>query len=123
MLSDSSYVSESSDSDENPLFTPAIKDQPLEKPFIPTEEDEKQRGMLSYKTIDTIIKQREAFLKRQREEIQRVWGENYNPFPALDKIANRIALGQVRVVSDLLEKTCDSFIDSLVQSEFFPQEN
>jgi hypothetical protein len=79
-------------------------------------------GRLSFNSVDNIIRQREEFLKRQRGEICRVWGQDFDPFPILDKIAKKIVRRQVDEVSNLLEKTCDGFIDSIVRSEFYPEE-
>ena len=120
-VSDDSYISDYSD--EDPIFTPAAKDPVKfnqEKPFI-SDPNEEQR-FLSFQSVNSIIKQRDEFLKWQRNEIERVWGENFNPFPTLDKISTRIALNQVKEVSTLLEKTCDAFIDSIVHAEFYPGE-
>ena len=122
MLTDSSYVSDSSEEDIDISFSPKNKQNSrvvVEQPFIPNENVDDR--CLTFSAINSIIQQRDAFLKRQRSEIERVWGENFNPFPALDKISNRIALNQVKEVSNLLEKVCDNFIDSIVHSEFSPQ--
>ena len=121
MLSDSSYVSESSEEDIEMNFSPKNKQTNkvvVEQPFIPEEITDER--CLTFASINSILQQRDAFLKRQRSEIERVWGENFNPFPALDKISTRIALNQVKEVSTLLEKVCDNFIDSIVHSEFNP---
>ena len=121
MLSDSSYVSESSEEDIEMSFSPKNKQTNkvvVEQPFIPEEITDER--CLTFASINSILQQRDAFLKRQRSEIERVWGENFNPFPALDKISTRIALNQVKEVSTLLEKVCDNFIDSIVHSEFNP---
>ena len=121
MLSDSSYVSELSEEDIEMSFSPKNKQTDkvvVEQPFIPEEITDER--CLTFASINSILQQRDAFLKRQRSEIERVWGENFNPFPALDKISTRIALNQVKEVSTLLEKVCDNFIDSIVHSEFNP---
>lgn len=114
---------ESDDSDVDHIFTPSVRPLTKEEPKKEEKEEEIKEiyGVLSFQKMNNIIKQREAFLKWQQAENERIWGENFSPYSALDKIANRIALLQVHEVTNLLEKTCDDFIESLVHSEFFPE--
>jgi hypothetical protein len=78
---------------------------------------------LSHETIEHIIRQKSDYLAYRRERDERIWNDpDFHPGPLLDKISERIALGLIKEATDLLESTCDEFIDCLVQSEFFPDE-
>ncbi|EAY10606.1 hypothetical protein TVAG_282060 [Trichomonas vaginalis G3] len=119
---------ESDDSSNDPIFTPSVKQmtKPIDTPKSNKEnkpDNNEIYGVLSFQKMNNIIKQREEYLKWQQAENTRIWGENFSPYSSLDKIANRIALMQVKEVTDLLGKTCDDFIESLVHTEFFPENN
>ena len=78
---------------------------------------------LSHETIENIIRQKQEYLSFKREQDEVIWSDpDFRPGPLLDRIADRIALEMIKEATDFLEKTCDDFIDCLVQSEFFPDE-
>ena len=82
-----------------------------------------KNGGLSHPRIQAIIRQKEQYFNYKREQDERIWGDDeFRPGPLLDKIADLITKNLVKNTSDLLESTCDEFIDCLVQSEFFPDE-
>lgn len=86
---------------------------------LPTEE----KSSLSHSKIQAIIKQKEQYFNYKRELDTKIWGDDdFHPGPLLDKIADHITENLVKNASNLLESTCDAFIDCLVQSEFFPDE-
>lgn len=92
-------------------------------PKIEVVPQYKKLGGLSHSKIQSIIKQKEQYFNYKRERDARIWGDSdFRPGPLLDKIADHITENLVKKASNLLESTCDSFIDCLVQSEFFPDE-
>jgi hypothetical protein len=106
-----------SDNDSGDLMIP----QPPERvEVLPTYG---QTGGLSHETIQHIIRQKEEYFAYRRERDERIWNDpDFHPGPLLDKIAEKITLGLIREATNLLESTCDDFIDCLVRSEFFPDE-
>jgi hypothetical protein len=104
-----------SDSDDS-----VICEQPPRVEVLPSYG---QRGGLSHETIQHIIRQKEEYFAYRRERDERIWSDSdFHPGPLLDKIAEKIALGLIKNATNLLESTCDDFIDCLVRSEFFPDE-
>lgn len=92
-------------------------------PKIEVIPQTKKLGGLSHSKIQAIIKQKEQYFNYRRQQDARIWGDSdFRPGPLLDKIADHITENLVKKTSSLLESTCDSFIDCLVQSEFFPDE-
>ena len=82
----------------------------------------RSRG-LSRKTIENIQRQKEEYSKYAMNQNELIWKDPYfRSGPLLDKLADFIAEGIVKQASNLLEETCDEFIDFIVQSEFFPNE-
>jgi hypothetical protein len=82
-----------------------------------------QGVVLSHETVQHIIRQKTDYLAYCRERDERIWDDpDFHPGPLLDKISEKIALGLIKEATDLLESTCDEFIDCLVRSEFFPDE-
>ena len=80
-------------------------------------------GGLSHETIENIIKQKQQYFDFKREQDEVIWNDpDFRPGPLLDRIADRIALEMIKSTTELVEKTCDDFIDCLVHSEFFPDE-
>lgn len=91
--------------------------------FAPLSAQDSARGGLSHVTIENIIRQKQQYLVYAREQDENIWNDpDFRPGTLLDKIADRIAVEIVRDSCGLLEKTCDEFIDGLVHSEFFPDE-
>jgi hypothetical protein len=77
---------------------------------------------LSHETIDSIIRQKQRYLAFKQELDERIWGdEDFRPGPMVEKIADKLTLTLVKDATELLETTCDQFIDCLVHSEFFPE--
>ncbi|KAK8886091.1 hypothetical protein M9Y10_041551 [Tritrichomonas musculus] len=92
-------------------------------PKVESVPNNKKLGGLSHTKIQAIISQKEQYFNYRREQDTRIWGDdNFRPGPLLDKIADHITENLVKKTSSLLESTCDSFIDCLVQSEFYPDE-
>jgi hypothetical protein len=82
------------------------------------------RGVgLSHETIDNIIRQKQQYLAFKQDLDEKIWGDpDFRPGPMVERIADRLTLGLIKDGTDLLEVTCDQFIDCLVRSEFFPDE-
>lgn len=80
-------------------------------------------GGLTHTTIENIIRQKEEYFKYKRKQEALIWKDSeFRPGPLLDKIADNITANLVKNAANLLDSTCNSFIDCLVQSEFFPEE-
>ena len=106
-------VNDEADNDESPV----TKTQKIG--FLGADEN----AGLNFETIRNILAQREKYALYKKEQIKKVWGdESFNPDSALNKIALKIALSQANIVAKQLEEVCDNFIDSLVHSEFFPED-
>jgi len=107
-------------------FTDGTSEDEIDKEILKPSYSEQSsmvdryRGNLSHDSIMRIINQRAEFLEYKRKENHKVWGESgYNPDPTLDRIVDRIMFTMIKETTDLLENTCDQFIDCLVHNEFF----
>ena len=101
----------------------SLDSPPGDPPKIETAMTHLWSGGLSHETIENIIRQKQQYLAFRREQDEIIWNDpDFRPGPLLDRIADRIAMEMIKDATDLLEKTCDEFIDCLVHSEFYPDE-